>query len=89
MSDSLPIKIKRVFKEDRTSRPIAKTGFILGTVPENGFIIAIEGTNEIPLYVRDSDLKMAKEASSEKKKSVAVMAVSWNSPEGDQDEQKQ
>lgn len=60
-------------------------GCVLGRYPSDGFVISIEGPDEIPVFVRDSDLDMAMAASVEKRKSVSVTAVSWKPREGDSD----
>lgn len=81
MAEIVKVKIKRVKSEEVGTRVIAVGSLFTSEYPADGFVIQIDGSGSLPLYVRDEDIEEARRVRDEKGKAVTVTAQSWDSQE--------
>jgi len=77
MATKLEVKVKRVREGDEGIRPVVIGGYTGGIFPTDGYVIFTNEPGSTPLFVRDSDLETAKKVFEKKKKSVSIIARSW------------
>jgi hypothetical protein len=77
MQEKVKVKVQRVEVDDEAVKPISISGFVHGVIPEPGFVVKVEGSHGIPIYVRDTDLEKARDLRQRKGKPVAIDADSW------------
>jgi len=82
MKDKVKVKVQRVEKDDEATKPISISGFVHGVIPEDGFVVKVEGAYSVPIYVRDTDLERARVLRQSKGKPVAIDAESWEGRQG-------
>lgn len=78
MTETVKVRIQRVKRDDEATKPVSRSGFIVGVIPEDGFVVSVDGPGNIPLYVRDTDIEKARELRERKRKPVVIDAESWN-----------
>ena len=72
------VRVRAVKAGDEVVKMVSVCGFTDGVVPEDGFIIQLEGSQgNFPIYVRGSDLVSAQQARTEAGRPVPVRAQSW------------
>jgi len=77
MAEILVVKIMRVKEGDYGSHPVSLGGITGDVFPANGFVITTNHPGQLPLFIRDGDVKMAEDKYEETKKPIAIQALSW------------